>query len=263
MLERIKDCICHPRFIGKYNKDKIGKIILFVSIFFLMYMVVFGIRTFTENPFGSNAESVIVSEVIAKQEKTIVYDSQTKKLTGNVMSIQQETFGLYVFPSENTKMNSLVLNIVLKEDEAIVYYGDFVIGNIEYKDIETASFTFSGISSNNATDIYNFRKFVSSVFESAFTFLRVYNFIEGIMMTITTFMALFLVSFIFAKMINPTIEGKVRAKLSLYDANIYLVFAMFASLFNITWLVYIGYMLPMIYTTITFKHIIRVVIPKR
>ena len=27
MLERISDCICHPRFIGKYNKDKVGKII--------------------------------------------------------------------------------------------------------------------------------------------------------------------------------------------------------------------------------------------
>ena len=263
MLERMKNCICHPRYIGKYNKDKIGKIILICFLFFLMYMVVFGIRTFTENPMGVNAESILVSEVISKQEHTITFDSESNKLSGDSVIIEKETFGFYVFPSTETKMSSLVINIVLQEDKGYVYYGDYEIANIDYSDIATANFSFDGIAKNNTTDIYNFRKFISSVLESSYTFFRMYNFAEGIAMTFMTFMATFLVSFIFARMINPTIEGKVRAKLALYDTNIFLVCAMLASLFNVGWIAYIGYALPIIYTSITFKHIIRVVIPKR
>ncbi len=263
MLERIKDCISHPRFIGRYNKDKIGKIILIIFMFFILYLTVFGIRTFTENPIGEHAESVVVSEVISKQEHSIAYDSKTHKLTGNHVSIEQESFGLYILPNENAKFSSLVINIILKEDIGYIYYGDVLISEIEYSNIQASDFTFDGISNNNTTDIYNFRYFISSVLESSFRFFRIYNFAEGAVMTIITFMSLFLVAFIFARMINPTIEGKVRAKLVLYDTIIFLVCAMFASLFNLGWIAYIGYALPMIYTSITFKHIIRVVVPKK
>ena len=263
MLERIKDCICHPRFIGKYNKDKIGKVILISFVFFLLYMAVFGLRTFNENPIGVNASSVVVSEVIAKQDHTVVYDNSTNKLTGDSISIQQETFGFYVLPNENTKVSSLVINIVLQETKGYVYYGEYEVGSIEYQDIAAAGFTFDGISKNNPTDIYNFRIFVSSILESSFLFFRVFNFAEDVVMTFSTYMVVFLVAFIFARMINPSIEGKVRAKLALYDSNIFLICAMFASLFNISWILYIGYMLPMIYTSVTFKHIIKVVIPKK
>ena len=263
MLERIKDCICHPRFIGKYNKDKIGKILFVIFLFFALYLLVFGVRVFNENPLGEGSESLIASKVISKQNKTIYYDSETNKLIGDSIVIQEETFNMYVLPTDEATISNLTVNIVLKEDKGFVYYGDIAIGVINYTDVQAGSFTFEGISNNNPTDIYQFRNFISSVLESSYTFFRVYNFVEGAITTFTTFMMLFLVSFIFARMINPTIEGKVRAKLVLYDANIFLVCAMLASLFNAGWIVYIGYALPMIYTTRTFKHIIRVVIPKK
>lgn len=263
MLERIKDCICHPKFIGRYNKDKVGKILSVIFLFFGLYLVVFGIRTFTENPFGVDAESVVVSEVISTQEHTISYNSESHTLTGNSVSIEQETFGLYVLPVEEYIPTTMVINIVLEETSGHIYYGVYKIAEISYTEIEAASFSFDGVSNNDIHDIYNFRLFISEVLESSYMFFRVYNFVEGIFMTVSTFMMLFLVSFIFARMINPTIEGKVRAKLVLYDTVSFLVFAMLASLFNAGWLAYIGYALPAVYTSITFKHIVRVVIPKR
>lgn len=263
MIERIKNSICHPRFIGKYNKDKVSKIILVIMIFFVFYLLIFGIRTFSENPMGEGAENYVVSEVISKQDHTVVYDSETHTLKGNSFNIQEETFGLYVLPFEDSKSSSLVVNIVLGETKGYIYYGDIEVSAIDYADIKVEDFTFDGISKNNSKDIYNFRIFVFEILESGFTFFRILNFIEGALITFVTFMMLFLVSFIFARMINPTIEGKVRAKLVLYDVIIFLVCSMLASLFNVGWIVYIGYSLPLIYTTITFKHIIRVVIPKR
>ena len=76
-------------------------------------------------------------------------------------------------------------------------------------------------------------------------------------------MFIFMLEFIFAKMINPSIDRKVRAKLVLYDTAIFFVCAMLASLFNQGWIAYIGYVLPVIYTSITFRHIVKVVIPKK
>ena len=78
MLERIKNCLCHPRFIGKYNKDKFGKIIFIVLLFYIVYLVVFGLRTFTENPLCEDADRIIVKEIIAEQDANISYDAETK-----------------------------------------------------------------------------------------------------------------------------------------------------------------------------------------
>ena len=263
MLERMKNCICHPKFIGRYHKDKVGKIIFISFLFFLMYLVVFGVRTFNENPYGEQAESLIVSEVISKQVKTVEFDKESNCLSGDSVSIVDEAFGIYIFPQGNDKMPELTINIVLLVKAAKVYYGNYEIGTVKYEDIKTESFSFDMIAKNDPTHIFNFRGFVSSILESSYTFLRAFNFGEGVSMAFMTFMVVFLVSFIFAKLINPTIEGKVRAKLSLYDTNIFLVCAIMASLFNLGWIAYIGYMLPIIYTSITFKHIIRVVIPKK
>ena len=263
MLERIKNCICHPRFIGKYNKDKVGKLILYVLLFFFVYILEFGLRTFTENPFGEEADRIIVKEVIAKQDNNIAYDSSSQILTGKKVYIENEAFGLYILPEGELKVNPLVINIVLEQEKGYIYYGQYEISEIDYSNIKAKSFSFENISDNHTLDIYNFRYFINGVLESSFIFFRVINLVKGITSTISMFMMMFLISFIYAKFINPSIDGKVRAKLVLYDVTIFLVCAMLASLFNQGWIIYIGYSLPIIYTTITFKHIVRVVIPKK
>lgn len=263
MFERIKNCICHPRFIGKYNKDKIGKIISIILIFFFLYVGVFSVRTFTENPIGEDADRIIVKEVISKQENNISYDANTHILSGENVYVENESFGLYILPIGKIDVNPYVINIILESNKGYIYYGEFQISEIDYSNIKAASFSFDNISDNETLDIYNFRYFINGVLESSFIFFRIINLVSGIISTFTMFMMMFLIGFVFAKFINPSIEGKVRAKLVLYDTIIFLVCAMLASLFNQGWIVYVGYSLPMIYVAITFKHIIRVVIPKK
>lgn len=263
MLERIKNCLCHPRFIGKYNKDKLGKIILIILLFYFSYLLVFGLRTFTENPIGEEADRVIVKEIISKQSDNVFYDEELKLLSGESTYIESDSFGLYVLPEEGFKVNAYTINIVLDSNKGYVYFGYYQVSEIDYNEINTTSFSFGSIIKNDSQAIYSFRYFINNVLESSFLAFRIFNFASGAIEAISIFLLLFLLEFIFAKMINPTIERKVRAKLVLYDVNIFFLCAMLASLFNQGWIVYLGYILPVIYTTITFKHIIRIVIPKK
>ena len=265
MLERIKNCLCHPRFIGKYNKDKFGKIIFTVLLFYIVYLVVFGLRTFTENPLGEDADRIIVKEIIAEQDANISYDAESKILSGSKVFIENESFGLYILPEadEKLKVDPYVINIVLEEDKGYIYYGFYSVSEIDYSNIKASSFSFADISNNDTQDIYNFRYFINGVLESSFVFFRAYNVVTGAISTLGIYLFIFMLEFIFAKMINPSIDRKVRAKLVLYDTAIFFICAMLASLFNQGWIVYVGYILPVIYTSITFRHIVKVVIPKK
>ena len=263
MFERIKSIICHPRYIGKYHNDKVWKILLYVLLFFMLYLAVFGVRTFTENPLGEEADRIIISDVISSQSQSITYDSENHTLKGNEFSIVNDSYAFYVLPTREVKQALGLVNIILDETKGYVYYGTYLVSEIEYTQIFVDSFSFDGVSSNNTKDIFYFRSFINEVLNSSFGFFRSMNFVEGIVQSITMYLMLFFLSFIFAKIINPTIEKKVRAKLVLYDTIIYFVVAMISSLFNVGAFIYVAYSLPVIYTSITFRHIVRVVIPKR
>ena len=266
MLERISDCICHPRFIGKYNKDKVGKIILCIILFFSLYLVFFGIRCYTENPFGSNASSEIVSSVIKSRQDSVVFDTDLDKLLGEGCLIKGDGFNLYVLPSEDIKISKYEdfysINIILDEEEAIIYYGISEISKKSYKDINVNGFSFAKIINNQVEDLYSFNIFIQDILLSSEIYFQTYLFLEGAMSALITYIIIVLICFAFAYMINPTIDRKVRIRLCLYDGLIFFVVSMLASLFNAAWLVYVGYCMPVIYTTITFRHIVRVVIKK-
>ena len=48
MFERIKDCICHPRNIGKYNKDSIGIVLLTIFLFFVLALSMQGVMAYAK-----------------------------------------------------------------------------------------------------------------------------------------------------------------------------------------------------------------------
>ncbi|MDE7161719.1 MAG: hypothetical protein K2N65_03055, partial [Anaeroplasmataceae bacterium] len=60
--------------------------------------------------------------------------------------------------------------------------------------------------------------------------------------------------------INPSISKGVRAKFCFYDACVFLIGSFFAYLFDFGILIYFALALPLIYTIITFRHVIKVVI---
>lgn len=261
MFERFKDCLCHPRNLGKYNRDHIGMLFLMVFIFFVLYAAMLGVRTYTEKPFDESSLTVITSKIIQTGTSDIQFDSELKKITGTKKEYKGDGYNLFVLP-EDSKVTSKMddINIILEEEEASVYFGSLKASSIAYKDIRVSGFNFAEIAANNPTHMYYFKIFMGDILDSSNLFFQSFSFIQGCMTSFLFFLLCLFFSYILSYVVNPTIDKGVRFKLCTYDSCAFFTGSFFACLFNVGWLVYVSMALPMIFTIITFRHIVKVVV---
>ncbi len=264
MLERFKDCLCNPRYIGKYNKDKFGKIFLIIILFFLLSASIQGMRCYTENPLSDDVSTNFTSMVIKNGSSDISYDSRNHKLIGSSFKMSNNGFVLVVLPKENDviTLNFDSITIILEEEVANLFYDNQQISSIKYNEMSSKDFNFNNIACNQVVDINHFQSFIDEIFASGCTMFQTFNFIDNLMTSIVYYFICVFFCYIFSIGINPTIQKNVRAKLCFYDSCSFFVCQFFAYLFNSEILIYLALILPIIYSFITFRHIIRVVVKR-
>ncbi len=265
MLDRLIDCLCHPKWIGKYNKDKASIVFLTFMIFFLLYLIVFGVRCYTEQQFNESAYRSVASAMIRQDELDNIY--QDHKLIGTPTTIKEDGFLVYILPEDDkavkeTGLFNFSVQMVLYADKAEVYYGIMRLSSIDYKDIDCPNFDMKQISLNNDEDIYYFKIFIAAVLNSSNVAFQTMNFVNGAISSLFYYLIIVLCACFYATFINPTIDKPIRIKLVFYDSLIYFVVNLFASLFNFGWLTYVAIVFPLIYVTITFRHIVKVVVKR-
>ena len=74
MLDRIRNCICHPKWIGNYFKDKIRYIVAVTFLFLGVYVAVLALRIYTTEPFSEGSVKELTSAVIRGKESDVRYD---------------------------------------------------------------------------------------------------------------------------------------------------------------------------------------------
>lgn len=262
MFERFKDCVCYPRYIGKYNKDKGGIVFLTILLFFLLSVLMQGIRSYTDNPISETVPYTITSTIIQHGETNVVYNSEEEKLTGDSFNENRDGIYLVVLPAENARMALKLdtVTIVLEEDSASLYYSSIKASTLLYKDLDIADFSFANVAKNQATDTYYFRIFIDQILDSSKIFFQTYAFVQSVISTIIYYLICVVFSYVLSIAINPTINRVVRAKLCLYDGCVFFIGTFFAYLFNSDIITYFSLALPLIYTLVTFRHIIKIVI---
>lgn len=261
MLERLKDCLCHPKFLGKYNKDYPGIVFLTIFIFFVLFAAMFAARCYTDAPFDDSSSQIITSQIIRQGGADIVYDAEKNVLQGQSIEFQGEGYRLVFLPS-NAKMTMKFdeMTILFKEELAEVYYSNMKVSSIAYQDITVSGFNLKDVASNATSDIYSFKLFVGNILNSANIFFQTFSFIQGMVSIVLYYLICVLFSVFLSIAINPTIDRGVRIKLCFYDGCVFFVGSFFAHLFAFEMLVYFSLLLPMVYTLITFRHIVRIVI---
>lgn len=261
MIDRFIDCLCHPKWIGKYNKDKPGIVFLMILFFFMLYLIVFGVRCYTEEPFDDQSYQTLASALVNQKELHVEY--QEHELKGESYTIQGDGFNLFILPAENPSNYKVTdISIVLKEHEARIYLSSFQISSISYENLQDYQLSFQKLCDNDATTIYQFKNFIADILDSATIPLQSISFAEGAISEILFYLVVVLCCSFYAMLINPTIDTPIRYKLCFYDCLIYFVVGIFASLFNAGWLSYISFIIPVLYVSITFRHIVRVVVKK-
>ena len=261
MFERIKDCICHPRFIGKYNKDHVGIVILTILLFFVFCLAMLAGRSYTEPAFDETTNLMFVSSLVKSDVKNTQYDSLNHKVTGESFELNESGYKLIVLPKEETlnlKLDSIT--VVLYESEATVYFSTMNVSHISYTDIQCSSFQFGNVAKNNPTDIYHFKILIDEVLDSSRVFFQTFSFLQEAISLVVYYLICVVFCYVLSIAINPTISKGVRAKFCFYDGCVFFIGAFFAYLFNFGMLIYFSLALPLIYTIITFRHVIKVVI---
>ena len=161
MFGRIKDCLCHPRYIGKYNKDKGGIVFLTILIFFLLAAIMVGARCYTEDPISETVPYTITSSIIRYGETNVEYKADEGKLTGDSFEINEDGFQLLFLPAEDKAVPYKLdtVTIVFKEESATIYYSNILVSTLDYQKLNIKSFTFANVAKNQVTDTYYFRIF--------------------------------------------------------------------------------------------------------
>lgn len=263
MFQRLCDCLCHPRYLGRYHKDKVGIILLTVLIFLSIYIAVFATSCYMEEPFSDYSYEAITSAVIQEEEMSVQYIKDEKRLVAEKpIVISKSSFSLFVMPENTPAFSSDIVNIVLLEKEGEVYYGGRHISTVSYDNLSISDFDFKSIQKNDISSIFNFKLFMQEILSSGRVYFQTSSFIRGIATAISYYLIIVVALCIYAMLLNPTIDRGVRVKLCFYDSCIFFIGATIACLFSVDWLIYFAFILPLLYGTITFRHIVRVVIKK-
>ena len=268
MLERIKCCLCYPRFIGKFFKDKVSMIFLMILLFFGVYAVCLGVRTYSSEYFDESSVASVTSAIFQGDSANISYDKDSCSMIGTSKTFNGNGFKVVFFPVESEEINyenlsyMADINIVFDEKVGYIELGGLKISEFEYKDINIDSFSIKNVQENNTDDVYYFKVLVRHALLSSEYFFNTYDFVMELISNFVLYFIFVLISYFFSKSINSTIDNKVRVRLCFYDNLIYFVVCLVIVLVNIEWLSYIGLLLPLIYTFVTFRHIVRVQVKK-
>lgn len=261
MFERIKDCICHPRYIGKYHKDHAGIVFLTIIIFLIICLSILGARSYTTRPFDESVSLGFTSKLIQAGAKNTAYNKENHLLSGESFEVDGSGYKLIVLPEEgNINLKLDTITVVLNPSDAVVYFSTLDISKISYSSLQLADFDFGQVALNNPKDTYYFRLMMDGILDSSKVFFQTFTFVQEIISLLVYYFICVLFCYILSIAINPTISRGVRAKFCFYDGCAFLVGAFFAYLFNVGILLYFALALPLIYTIITFRHVVKVVI---
>jgi len=266
MFERIKCCLCYPRFIGKFFKDKGSMIFLMILLFFGVYAVSLGFKTYSSEYFDDDSVLLVTSCVVQGDKANISYDKESGKLSGDSITYAGEGFNVMFFPKEEDKniinydnLSYIAgVNIVFDVDGGHIELGGIKVSEFYYKDINISDFNIIDVQNNNAGAVYTFKVLVRAGLLSSNLFFNTYDFTLNLISDFIMYFVFVLISYFFSRGINNTIDSKIRAKLCFYDNLIYFIVCMVVCLVGIEWLSFIGVLLPLIYTFVTFRHIVRV-----
>lgn len=265
MLERIINCISRPKFIGKYFKDKASTIFLTILIFFIAYVLVLGVKCYSEEYFDSDSLDILVSDVWAGDVNNVYYDPVSKVLVGNSVTYFGENHYMVFLPGDdfNVGVDKIAqIGILLYADYGLVSVGGVSVGKINYADFNFGGFSLADVKSGVIEDSIMFKAFLDNVLNSSSFFFNTQVFIKEMISTLLYYGISVLFVYFGSKLINPGIGNKVRIKLCFYDGVIFFLFSIFVCLFNASWINFIAVIFPIIYGNITFRHIVKISVRK-
>ena len=261
MFYRIVDILCHPSRIGLYIKDKIYVVIIMFISFVALFMGVMALKVYPQDYYSlESAENISFAVSKSNIIPTIKYEN--KKIVGDKpYMVIMDDFSACFLPenySTNNEITKRSLNMAFYEDHVDIYYGSRLSNTIKYEEVNVSDFDFNNVYKGVTKDRINFEEFVFHFLDSTELHFKNTVYLQNSLIAIGYYAISLFVSALFSFYVNSGIAMKVRWKLLIYDSLVYFFVMIFSIVFAYGFIEYIALVLPLIYSNITFRHIIRV-----
>ena len=258
ILYRIIDIFCHPSRIVFYYKDKIYVLIIHLLAFAAMAVGVTAALSYTDY-YISREDGEAFSKAIFESKQVAEIEYNDYKLSGEQATISAGVFRIYFNMEQPTKYSSSEFVVVLGEEKARGYSGTKLVYEMEYKNLSSNySFKLSDLKSGKNEKEIEFVDFISVYLRGFEHEYATQTFLGGLRLILEFYGILLIAMFIFTYLINPTIKFEVRARLMIYDSLIFFFIFSLAFIFNVEFLEYLAFAIALFYSSITFRHIIRI-----
>jgi hypothetical protein len=242
-----------------YYKEKASKIALLIITFFLAFSAIVLMKESNKDQFTDIDNKEIVQAVISGEKPYVAFDSEANKFIGNQAIYKSEYYNLYFLPKADTQLieKESKTSLVFDTKEVRIYYSGVLLHTANYENVNLDSFSLTEVRNGDTGNIYKFNKMLTVVLNDAnktFCQLSVFNYITTMIMY---YFGIVLTIFLFTMLSNPTIGKGVRLKLCCLDSLIFILVFAFQVMYSIPWLIYIAAALPVLYSNVTFMHIIR------
>lgn len=258
MYDRIRICLCHPKLIGLYYKDSFLRVIFYIVSLFAVFTGVAAAVAYNTDHFKYE-DTKYVSNLILGEDKTsdIVLDKTNNRLTGT--PVKYETGDLIVnFLVEESYSLSQKIIFRFKSDSVDVLYNGYIMGSYTYESMPVNGFSLEKMKTGDTLNIVYFQDCIDVLFGRVNTAYASFYFGEAVSVGIMYFFMILIVAFATSYFLNPTITGKIRFKLAIYSVSVFYLVMTLSLMLNAAWLQYVAIILPLVYSNITFAHIIKV-----
>lgn len=256
MFDRLRICILHPRFIGKFIIEKMYKIwILYVILFLLMGILIFFL-IHSSAYLTSSEVNYIVTEMAKDEEINLEYKNNS--LNGDPKTFTISSGGLEInlcFLEE--KINETPFSIVFSNNSCKSYINGILIGEENYSNLTIPSFSIKNGVQITAIDRISLATLISTSFDLYANIISIANALIITGQNIVTLALILLVTFLLTLSINGSIRGKFRFNLLIHCGLISIVIFLLSYMLNIAFLQYVAYVLPLIYMMLALKSIVK------
>ncbi len=257
MYNRIRICLCHPKMIGLYFKDSVFKIISYFMILILLFIGVCASVAYCTDHFNYDDTRRLTDLIYLGNDSDIFFDANNKTISGKKVKFESNNVILNFLVEENYATSQKMIFRFKPEKVEVIFRG-IIVKSISYEDIPVESFSLANIQKGNIKDKVEFQDFMNLVLNKCNINFAAFYFLDILFSNVMYFVIIFICALVFSFFTNPNIDIKIRLKLCFYSISVYFLIIILSMLFDAAWLQYLALFLPIVYTNITFSHIIKV-----
>ena len=259
MIHMLRDCLCHPKYIVMYYKEKGYKIFLLILLFLAAFVGAIALKEYSTDYFLNADNEEIIEAIVVGSDTDIKFDAESNTISGTPVAFSSANYNV-CFLDQSLLTNSGLdtkVSLIFTETKLQINYATMNVSEYEYTDDTLKSFDLEKLSRGSVADMIEFKRLLTKSLDAAnFTFSTL-AIVDHTTTVVIYYLGLVVMLFFFSFLTNPTIGKGVRFKLVCLDSIIFLFLMILDVMFSASWLMYIALMIPVFYSNITFRHIAR------